>query len=265
MSVFDSKSYKHFLRDWVEEHPRGELSRMAEALRVSPALVSQVVNGDKHLSPELAIQFADHMALGKRETDFFLLLVDFERAGSHRLRELLRERIERDRNEAQKISNRISTDHELNSETRATYYSSWTYTGVRNLTAIPGYGNAEVLAEKLGLPKAVVARVVEFLLENNLCRLDSKGALTYGPSWTHVGADSRLVVKHHQNWRVRALTKMEELRAENLFFTSPMSMSVETADSIRTRLLDVISEVQAEVKPSPSEVVRCFNLDWFEY
>lgn len=238
---------------------------MAETLRVSPALVSQVVNSDKHLSPELAIQVADHIALGTRETDFFLLLVDYERAGSHRLRELLRERVELARADARKVSNRINTDHELDSETRATYYSSWTYTGVRNLTAIAGNGNAENLAIKLGLPKAVVARVVEFLLENKLCRIDSKGALTYGPGWTHVGADSRLVVKHHQNWRVRALTKMEELRTENLFFTSPMSMSAETAASIRGRLLDVISEVQTEVKPSPSEVVRCFNLDWFEY
>lgn len=238
---------------------------MAEALRVSAALVSQVVNGDKHLSPELAIQVADHMALGARETDFFLLLVDFERAGSHRLRELLRARVEEARSEARKVSSRITVDRELDAETRATYYSSWTYTGVRNLTAIAEYATVDSLCAKLALPKAVVARVVSFLVENGLCRVAENGQLTYVPAWTHVGNDSRLVVKHHQNWRVRALTKMEEARPDDLFFTSPMSMSAETAASVRTKLLETIAAVQTEVKPSPSEVVRCFNLDWFDY
>ena len=238
---------------------------MAESLRVSPALISQVVNGDKLLSPELAVQVAEHVALGARETDFFLLLVDFERAGSHRLKELLKTRVDRERADARKVSSRIETDRELDSETRATYYSSWTYTGVRNLTAIPGFDNVEALALKLALPKPVVARVVEFLVENGLCKLDAKGALTYGPMWTHVNSDSRLVVKHHQNWRVRALTKMEETRGDDLYFTSPMSMLFETAQDVRARLLEIIAEVQTAVKPSPSEVVRCLNLDWFEY
>lgn len=241
------------------------MAKMAAAAGVSPALFSQIMSGDRQFTPEGGLLLAEYLALAEKEIDYLLLLIDFERAGSQKLKNRILVRLKELQENAAKISNRIQKDGELSSETRATYYSSWSYTAVRNLTAVPGFQNVEMIAERLALPRPVVAKVIEFLLETGLCRRSDNGDVTYGPSWTHLGADSRLVNKHHQNWRVRALTKMEASRDEDLFFTSPMSLSNDVAKEIRQLLPAVIENVQKLVGPSDCETVRCLNIDWFEY
>ena len=70
---------------------------MAAALGVSTTLVSQVVNGEKHFSMENSVDLAEFMALGDRESEHFLLLVEYGRAGSHRYRTRLEKRISKAR------------------------------------------------------------------------------------------------------------------------------------------------------------------------
>jgi hypothetical protein len=58
---------------------------------------------------------------------------------------------------------------------------------------------------------------------------------------------------------------MELRRDEDLFFTQPMALSKEAAEKIRLMLPGIIEQIHAISGPSDSEVVRCFNIDWFEY
>jgi len=106
--------------------------------------------------------------------------------------------------------------------------------------------------------------VIDFLLQNNLCVIKD-GLLDVGPQQTHIGPTSPFVSKHHQNWRLHGISKMVETSERNLFFTSPMSLSRETADEIRPKILSFIEEIRKLIRPSPSEIVRCLNIDWFEY
>jgi len=267
-SIFSFISYSEYLRWWIALRPkggRGEMAKMAAAAGVSPALFSQIMSSDRQFTTEGGLALAEYLALGEKETDYFLLMIDFERAGTAKLKTRILSRLKDQQAASAKISNRIKRDGELSSETRATYYSSWTYTAVRNLTAVKGFQSVDAIAERLALPRPIIARVIEFLLEAGLCRTGDQGGITYGPSWTHVGSDSRLVNKHHQNWRLRALTRMEAGRDEDLFFTSPMSLSHEVAKEIRDMLPTVIEGVQKRVGPSESETVRCLNIDWFDY
>lgn len=267
MSIFEFSDYRAFLRGWIKARPkngRGELRRMADALNVNPSLLSQALSGSKSLSLEMAAELAEYLSLTDKESDYFLTLVEFERAGSVKLRKHLKARIEAAQKEASRIAGRVHVDRELSNETKSIYYSSWVYTGIRNLVAVKGFGDIAHLSARLQLPKAAVSRAVEFLLEHGLCRME-KGQLTYGPAWTHIPADSPLVVKHHHNWRLRALTKMDDPSEENLFFTGPMSLSAEAAESVRKLLPGWIEKVQKIAGPSTSETVRCLNIDWFEY
>lgn len=267
-SIYSFLSYSEYLRWWIAQRPkagRGEMAKMAAASGVSAALFSQIMSGDRQFSTEGGLALAEYLALPEKETDYLLLMIDHERAGTAKLKSRVLSRLKEQQAAAAKVSNRIRRDGELDPETRATYYSSWTYTAIRNLTAVEGFQTVDAIAERLALPRAVVARVIDFLLETGLCRLNEKGGVTYGPSWTHVGSDSRLVTKHHQNWRVRALTKMETGNEEDLFFTSPMSLSHETAREIRRMLPDIIEKIQKMVGPSESQTVRCLNIDWFDY
>jgi hypothetical protein len=73
------------------------------------------------------------------------------------------------------------------------------------------------------------------------------------------------VVKHHQNWRIKGFQSMELRREEDLFYTQSMVMSREAAEKIRLMLPGIIEGIHGIGGPSDSEVVRCLNIDWFEY
>ena len=58
---------------------------------------------------------------------------------------------------------------------------------------------------------------------------------------------------------------MDQMNEDHLFYTSPMSLSVEAAQHIRRMLPTLLEEVSRIVGPSASETVYCLNIDWFEY
>lgn len=265
ISAFDFKDYREFLRAWLEQQPgRGASSRLAEAMNISPSMMSLVMKGEKNLTSEQATELVEYLALNDLESDYFFVLLELGKSGSHKFTQRLQKKREQLLVQARKISNRVKKDVELNEEQKSIYYSSWLYTGVRNLAACPDYHDVHKIAEYLKVPYETLQPIVNFLVENNLCKLE-KGQLTYGPQHTHQGSDSPYVNQQHRNWRLKANEKMEFRTDSDLFYTCPMSLSEEAYDQVRKLLPTFIQQVLKIVGPSPSEKVACFNIDFFKY
>jgi uncharacterized protein (TIGR02147 family) len=267
VSVYEFDSYRKYLEAWIQSQSSqgyGLKLRIAEALEVSSSLVSQVLSGRKTFTSDQTSHLCDFIGLNETESDFLHLLVESDRAASLRYREKLERKIRAMRAKSQKIGSRVPRDRELTDEQKAIYYSSWLYTGIRNLTALPAYSNVNSIAERLAMDPGLVNKTIQFLIENGLCR-EVDGAITYGPAALHVDKDSPFVGKHHQNWRLQAIQKMERKRDEDLFFTGPMSLSREALKEIRALLPTVIERIMKISGPSESETVACINLDLFEY
>lgn len=267
MNIFEYTDYKIYFNDWVSALPkagRGEYRRLSQKLNISTTMVSQVFNGDKHLNLELASDICDYLQLDEQSTEYFFLLVEYARAGSYRLQQKLLKRIKFRQSEAKKLATRLQADKELSDEKRALYYSSWIYSGIRNLCAIPNVNDVDKIAERLQIPRNLVQKILDFLKNEGLV-IQTGNTLEVGPRRTHIGADSPLVVKHHQNWRIHGFEKMQLSDPENLFYTAPMSLSDEVAKKIREELPSFIEKLNKWIVPSPSEVVRCLNIDWYEY
>lgn len=267
MNIHEFTDYKKYFNSWVKSLPkdgRGEYRRVAEKLGVSTTMISQVFNGDKHLNLELASDLCDYLNLEDRETDYFFLLVEYARAGTYKLQQKLIARIKAAQNEAQTRASRLKNEKELTEDARAVFYSSWIYSAVRHLAALPTINDVQAIAERLNLPVTQVQRVLDFLVSEGLVLQESK-KLQYGPRRTHLAPQSPLVSKHHQNWRILGFQKMVLTEPNNLFYTAPMSMSEETARVLRTELPLFIEKIDKLVVPSPSEVTRCLNIDWFEF
>ena len=266
-ALFEITSYRKYLSQWIASQTDGGYGmkgKIAAALGVSSSLVSQILKGEKTLNSDQASDLADFLGLSGLESDYFHLLVESERAGNPRYREKLARKMNAIRAQSRLVGNRVPRTKELTEEQKAIFYSSWLYTGIRNLTAVPGFDQANTIAEHLHLEPVVVHRVLKFLIENGLCK-ETDGKLTYGPASTHVDQDSPYVNKHHQNWRFQAIQKMENRKSNDLFFTSPMSLSTKGFEEIRTLLPTVIQNVMKVSGPSPSEMTSCLNIDWFEY
>lgn len=267
VSVYDHDDYKRYFNAWVETLPKqghGEYRKLALHLNVSTTMISQVFKGDKHLSLELGCEVSEYLGHNDLESEYFLLLVEMNRAGSHKLHERLKKQVQQRQQAAKKVENRIKKDFELTAEAKSIYYTSWVFSGIRLLTAVSGYNDVVSIAERLQLPRATVQKALDFLLQNRLVEV-KKGKLVCSDVSTHIGSSTLLVNKHHQNWRLQGLQKMAGQIEGDLYYTGPTAMSKEAADAIHSVLLKTIEEYRKISGPSESEVVRCLNIDWFEY
>jgi len=266
-TIYNYNDYKEFLNDWVQNRPRaghGEYRRMALHLGISTTMISQVFKAEKHLSLEMACELGEYLELSEEESEYFLLLVEYNRAGSHKLSKTLLNQIKKRQERARKLENRIKKDIVLDQETKAIYYSSWMYGGVRMLAALKEYNTAEEIAERLKVPRKMVQQILEFMVAHSMINIKN-GKLEVGPTKTHLPSTDPLVSRHHQNWRLQGFQKMQMQNEDDFFLTAPIALSKEVADKIRQELPDFITKIQNMVTPSKSEVIRCLNIDWFEY
>jgi uncharacterized protein (TIGR02147 family) len=267
VSIFDYSNYCSYLSEWIADQgpsSYGLKGQIAKSLGVSSSFISQVFKEDKTLTSDQTSELSDFLGLTELEADYLHLLVEWKRAGSSRYKEKLQKKIQKLQEQSKKIGNRVPRTKELSNEQKSIYYSNWLYTGIRNLTAIPECKSVNSLARYLHLEPATVAPIVLFLIENGLC-IDDEGKITYGPSAIHIDRDSPFVNKHHQNWRIKAIQKMDLKKNEDLFFTGPLSLSREAYDEIFKLLPTVIQKIMKISGPSNSEVVSCLNIDWFRY
>lgn len=267
ISVFDYKEYKKFVRDWVADpknSTRGAWGRIAKQMNISPVIVTQVFKGNRELSLDQAYDLNEFFGFNQAESQYFMLLVHIARAGTHRYKQALEAELSSVRAKASEIKNRVKVDKVLNEAERAKFYSHWYYSAVRLLTSIPETRDSKSIAEKLNIPVEKVRVILEFLLEVGLIKINNQNEFEMGPASTHLESQSPFVNRHHSNWRLQALSKMERFEADDLFYTGPMTLSHDDIVRIRKMLVDLVAEVRKIAVDSKSEQLACLSFDFFK-
>lgn len=267
VKVFDYRDYRKFINDLILSRPKkgyGEYRRIAESLSVSTTIVSQVLKGDKVISMEMANDLCDYFNLDEDSSEFLLLLVEKERAGTQRLKNRLEKLIDDKQLKFRKLDTRLKKVTEIDETTKAVFFSSWMYSGIQNLCGIDRIRNVHDLAEHLSLPVQQVQKVVDFLIRHKLLVQSAKG-LEVGQMQTHIKSTHVLTPRHHQNWRIHGFQKMSVQDDQAFFFTMPASLSNSLAEKVRKDLMNFVENLHGQIGPSPSETTRCLNIDWFDY
>ncbi|MGE3261996.1 MAG: TIGR02147 family protein [Bacteriovoracia bacterium] len=265
MTVYEYDSYKQCVNAWVQEQPNkgyGIYSRIAAYLGTNSVIMSQVFKGDRDLNLEQAAKLAQFMGLGSNETDYFLLLVQIARSGTHDLTTILKRQAEECRLRGQAIKNRIKHE-QLTDEDKAVFYSSWYFIATWLAAPIAEFSSVSALSKHFNIPEEVLADVLRFLLDKGLLIKKSKG-FDFGTNVVHVPHDSPFVVKHHMNWRMKSMQSMDRRNEENLHYTAPLSLSADLAKKIREEIVQFIQKQTKKVADSPSEKLVCLNIDWFQ-
>ena len=267
MDIFEFQDYRDFIKKWIEIHPagsRGQLLRFAQSLGINPATVTLVLKGVKDFTLEQAMDACDYFALSGLETEFFMTLVLRSRAGKPNLKKSFENKIAVLREKALNLKDRLPAAQDFDESAKATFYSQWFYSGVRLASALPNCHSAEQLADRLELPHSLVQQVLKFLIETGLCVRNEAG-VTFGPRDTHIGADDPMVLRHHTNWRQKAIEQMPVKKGNELYYTHPMALAQEDISKVRQLLVQAIDQIVEVVGPSESEEVMCLNIDWFTY
>jgi uncharacterized protein (TIGR02147 family) len=265
LDIFVFSDYRKFIQTWLErarEAKTSNLSRLAQSIGVHTSFLAHVLSGSKHLSFEQASELAEAFELTQLEQDYFFALIQVDRAGTLKLKNYWNEKriaILRDR---AKLSSRVGTHHELTTEERAVFYSSWIYVAIYVATAIDDGQNLEQLTQRFHLSREKAIEILDFLVRIGVC--ENVGAkYKMGKAVVYLANESPLVVKHHTNWRLRAIQKMDSRESSELFFTSPMSMSKSDFARVREEIAKCIETSLEICKESAAEEVVCLNIDFF--
>lgn len=265
MTIFEYTDERSFLREYIHRLPRngrGEISRIALHLGVHSSFISQILAGTKDFNIEQAQELAIYLGLNSIETDYFILLVQISRAGTAKLKTYFNSKLDHIKKQSLEIAKRIPQDRKLSEYECSVFYSSWLYLACWLYCSIDEGKTLENMASRFDIPRARAAEVIEFLLETQLIRLEND-LYKMGPQLIHLDRSSPFLVKHHINWRVKAIQRSEDLLAEEVMFTSPLSISRKTFEAIREQIVDLINKTSDKVSKSSAEELACLNIDLF--
>ena len=166
--VYEFKDYKVYVRAWVGSRPNqghGEKSRIAKHLKCHIAYVSQVLNAQAHLSSEQADALNSFFGHSEDESDYFMMLVQRGRAGTHSLESFYDRKIKRMLEQRSLLRNRIPDKKSIKLEDQATYYeATWYYAAIHMGVLLPELRTPHALARYFGLSVEKTRRVVAFLV-----------------------------------------------------------------------------------------------------
>lgn len=266
MKLFECKISSDFLVKRIKALPnkgRGQVTRIATYLGVSTTLVSRILTGDKILTVEQAEALTQYFGLIDKEAEFFVYLIQFERAGTRNLKIFWEDKLKKLKQEALNISTQLSVDTTLNDTDRAIFYSSPFYAAIWLFTSTENEGKLlEQIAERFELPKTKTSEIMQFLLTKGLC-VEMNGRYKMGPQKTHLERSSPFLAKHHANWRLMSLQQIHAMSESELMYTAPVSLSKKDFDALRADMVDFIKNFLDRVHESPAEEIACFNLDFF--
>jgi uncharacterized protein (TIGR02147 family) len=266
MNLFDYSDYRDYLRAWLEAakaERSSNLSRLAEVARVHPTFLSHILSGSKHLSLEQAALLSLHLGHTRLEKDYFFVLIHIDRAGLTELKEYWLEKKRQLEAEKNNLGRRFKSHHELTDHQQAIFYSSWIYIAVWTSIAIDGGQSLEQIAERFQVSRTKAEELLAFLIQIGVC-FESGGVFQMGKTHVHVSNDSPFVVKHHSNWRIKAIQRMDSREDKELFFSAPMSISRKDFEVLRERFNLAIKETVELAKLSAAEDLFCLNIDLFK-
>jgi uncharacterized protein (TIGR02147 family) len=264
-SIYDCKNYQDYLGYALPTtgEERGIRSRLALYLDCRVSHLTQVIQKQNHLSYEMAYKIAEFLKLSEDETHFFLLLVSKSRSGNVKLEKYYHKQIDEILKTRSKIKERLQISDELTKDQVMHYYSSWYFSAIHILCSLPDVNTIHDLQKRLRLDYEQLNEAVEFLIDAGILQNTKEGLNTTNRR-IHLDAKSKMISKHHTNWRVKAIDELSLPKEESLHFSSVYSFSKEDFIKIREIILKTLSASESLIKDSPEEMVATLCVDFFQ-
>ena len=259
--VFEFHAYRKFLQHLVQaQEKRGILSHWAAAMQCQLSYLSRVVKAEVHLTPDQAFRLANFWQMTEEEKEYFLLLVDEERAGDPQLIKHLAAKRQKILTRRETIAERVNNRQPLATLDDITYHSSWEWTAIHFATSVPALQTVDALSKKFSLAPDRVREILETLSKQNYVRKDEKKWI-YQSGAGHLPKSSPLLQFEHFHWRMKALADAQ--KNQSAHFTSLHTMSKKDFAHLRQLLTNYIETYTQVASPSEPEEVVVFCADLF--
>ena len=264
-SVFLFKTYKAYLKALIEgKTQRGLMTKLAQAAGCELSYLSRVLSQEIHITPDHAFKIAGALNLNTTERDYFLCLVDLERAGDPTYRDFLKNKLKSMVQQNEDLSKKTSNPITQMNQFEFLYNSNWAYCAIHLLVSIPHFQSVQKISQRLQIPEPMVQMYLAQLAEMGFVRKRSATTWEYLTGASHTPKNSPLVPMYHSNWRTRAVLDSQNFQNDGLHYTNVQSLSVPCFENIKQLLLSSISEVERLAGPSACEELVNVNIDVFK-
>lgn len=266
MTIYTYVDYVDYLKDLIKSHPkngRGLVAKIADQIQVNPTFVSQILGNYKDLNQEQAYLIAEFFGLTQKELEHFLLLVQFKKTGHFKLKKHLELKIAESKREGLKLKNSVQIKKQISEKDKTQFYSNWIYTAMQLYCSIGSGKSLDEISSYFEINRKKTISILQFLISINLL-VEKNNIYSAGSNSTHLDSDSPHLSKHHTNWRIKALNKIEHITDTEMMFTAPLSISKNDLPKVREILSDSIKKISKLVNDSPSEELACLIIDYFK-
>ncbi len=264
MNIYAFNDYRNYLRSLSggRKERTGFKTSLAKAANCFNSYVSKVLNDQAHFTLEQAEAISEYLGHNKNQKKFFFLLVQRDRAGTTALKKHFTKEIEVERESALNLKNQMPTEFNFSAETESRYYSHWLYSAVDLALTVAGLNSGPDLARYLGVSLAKINQVVEFLVETGVVQ-EKQGKLQTTANHIHLASNSANIIKHHTNWRLKALESIDNLNENNLHYSSSVTVSDEDFVKIKELLVECLKNTNKVVDTSHAQNLFAINVDLF--
>ncbi len=264
--IYEFAHYRDYLASVLNQGGKrsGRRLQLAKHLGVHTTFISQILNSKSELSLEQAELTNEFFKHNTQEADFFIELVLFSKAGSIKLKNRFKDRIEFKRKQSLNIRERLEPTHQISQDEENVYYSSPFYSLIYVMSSIPRFQNLEKMRALLNFEERVFGRYIEFLMKTGLI-LVKDGKATPGKTHIHLDNSSANMIKHHINWRLEAIRSLPTREDTDLHYSMAFSASEKQVALIREAWLHQLKETAKAIESSPEENVFVMNIDLFKY
>ena len=268
MNVYEAKTYIEFLEKSLHSglniRPRGKVKAFAEKLQSHPTFVSQVLRQKAHLSHEQAVNTCIYFQLDQSESEFFIDLLNRDRAGSVGAKLHFQKIIDRKLAERKNFYQRTRLSSALTREQEVFYFSRWAAPVAHAAIHIPEFRNPEKLARALQWDSSSTLEALKILKKLKLAE-EKNGAWNPTNSSIHISKDSPLTAVFHGNWRTKTAAGLMERKrtVEQTHFSSVFAITAEVAEEVREILLRNLEIIRTQMVDSEPEILYAFCMDFY--
>lgn len=265
MNIYQYIDYKTYMNEKIDSEKKinkGLRSRLCEFIPCQSSYLSQVLKLKPNFTLEQAHRVNEFFGHNNSEARYFLLLVEYARAGTEKLKSFLLEEIQELQQSRLQLSRYLKKTDAVSKEAMHKYYSSWFYSAIHVILSLEEYKSPIKIAEYLRLPLKLVNETIFFLNESGL--IESKqGEYHITKRRLHLQKDALSLQNHHINWRSQALQSVEKNLPDDFHYSSVFAISESDYFVVKEMLMKFVLSTRDVIGPSKEEAMFAMTLDLF--
>lgn len=113
------------------------------------------------------------------------------------------------------------------------------------------------------MPLATINEALEFLISIGILKRHGTD-FVQGETNLFLSADSPFVLKHHLNWRMKAIQSLDTVKAGDFHYSGVITLRKSDAVKIKEQMIQAVQNVRNIVKESESEALFAYTIDFFQ-